>query len=229
MNRQKVYCIPGFGVDDKIFSNLNIDAELQIINWIEPINTETIQEYAKRLAEKIEEPNPVLIGVSFGGMIAIEMGKIIPIAQIILISSVKCRSELPFWFRWAGTLKLNTIVPIKQMLQSNKVFILIHWLLGIVTPEEKVFATNFRLKSSINYIAWSFDKIFKWKNTAYPSSIVHLHGNKDKMLPVMCVHPTHIINGGTHMMIFNKSVEISGIINSILSTERPAKAIPNYP
>jgi thioesterase domain-containing protein len=36
---------------------------------------ESLDEYAKRIAEKIKLENPVLIGVSFGGILVQEMAK----------------------------------------------------------------------------------------------------------------------------------------------------------
>jgi hypothetical protein len=38
---------------------------------------ETLVSYAKRMCEKVTHPNPVLIGVSFGGILVQEMSKII--------------------------------------------------------------------------------------------------------------------------------------------------------
>lgn len=44
------------------------------IEWIEPLPNETIEQYAKRLAQCIDTSQPyVIIGVSFGGLIATEI------------------------------------------------------------------------------------------------------------------------------------------------------------
>jgi esterase/lipase len=48
-----------------------------------------LDDYAKRIAKKIKRENPVLIGVSFGGILVQEMAKHINTRKVIIISSVK--------------------------------------------------------------------------------------------------------------------------------------------
>jgi len=51
------------------------------------------------MREKITEPDPVLIGLSFGGIMCTEIAKQIPVEKIIIISSIKHSGELPFWMK----------------------------------------------------------------------------------------------------------------------------------
>src|SRR5882757_2512216 len=108
-----IYCISGLGADEKIFTNLHIKGyELHYIPWIRPHKKEHIEGYAKRMGEYIKEKSAVLLGVSFGGMMGIEIAKQIPLKQLIIVSSIKSVSELPRWMKTAGTLKLDKIVPV---------------------------------------------------------------------------------------------------------------------
>ncbi len=64
-----LYCISGFGADERVFSRLNFgDNNVHFIPWLLPEKKESISEYARRMAEKIHHENPVLLGRSFGGM-----------------------------------------------------------------------------------------------------------------------------------------------------------------
>jgi esterase/lipase len=69
---------------------------------------EDISHYAQRLSARIE-PNSILIGLSFGGMIvAIEIAKHIP-SKIILVSSASSFRQIPWLFRlwdWSQLIKL---------------------------------------------------------------------------------------------------------------------------
>ena len=56
---------------------------------------------------------PVLIGLSFGGMISVEIAKQMPIEKIVLVSSVCCRKELPFFMKVVSALNLNRLIPMK--------------------------------------------------------------------------------------------------------------------
>lgn len=213
----KIFCIPGFGVDEKIFGNLNLNAELVYINWLDPLPNESIREYALRMASGIDENEPVILGISFGGMIALEIAKLRPVKQIILISSVKKRSELPRRLRVIGRLGLNRLFPVKKIQQNEQFYKVANRRLGAYTPEERAFANAYRKKANLNYVNWSFQQILNWKNMEVPKDTVHIHGNKDQVFPVKSVKPTHLIENGTHMMVWNRAAEISEIINNALA------------
>ena len=211
-----LYCIPGFGVDDKIFGNLKLNADLVFINWLDPLPKETISEYAARMASKIEEDDPVILGISFGGMIALEIAKQRPVKQIILISSVKTRSELPQQLKITGKLRLNRLFPVKKVQQNDQFYKVANRRLGARTPEEQAFANAYRKNASLNYVNWSFEQILNWKNTECPPKTIHIHGDKDQIFPMKPIKPTHVIENGTHMMVWNRAMEISEIINDVL-------------
>ncbi len=46
-------------------------------------------------------------------MMAIEIAKLIPVEKIILVSSVCCRKELPFYMKLTSALNLNRLIPMK--------------------------------------------------------------------------------------------------------------------
>ena len=54
-----------------------------------------MSQYAKRITDKITKPDPVLIGVSFGGILVQEMAQFITARKVIIISSVKNNLEFP--------------------------------------------------------------------------------------------------------------------------------------
>ncbi|HNC31654.1 MAG TPA: alpha/beta hydrolase, partial [Cyclobacteriaceae bacterium] len=87
---KEVYLIPGLGADRRVFQYLNLaEHSISHISWIEPLPNESIEQYAGRLTEQIKSPDPILVGVSFGGMIAVEIAKQIKTNKIILISSAR--------------------------------------------------------------------------------------------------------------------------------------------
>jgi pimeloyl-ACP methyl ester carboxylesterase len=212
---QHIYCISGLGADEKAFTYLNIAGyTLKHVNWITPHKRESLQSYALRLAEQITEPSPIILGLSFGGMLAIEMAKHIPTEKIILLSTVKTYSEIPRWMRWAGNLKLNKWIPVKSnwfTVRAND------WRLGIETASEKAFVDYHRKKLNQEQVNWAVDKILNWRNNWVPEGAFHIHGDKDQTFPLKNIKPTHVIRNGTHIMVLNKAAEISQCIEQILS------------
>lgn len=212
-----IYCIPGFGTDDKIFGRLQIEnAVMHFINWLDPLPSETYQHYVSRMAEEIKEADPVIIGVSFGGMVALEIARIRKVKRVILISSIKSRDELPAKWKLVGRLKLNKIVPIKRIQSTERFYALANKRVGAFTKDEIEFANNYRRTVKTNYMVWALSQILNWRNSVVPENIVHIHGSKDLLFPLKTSHPTHVIEGGTHMMVWNRAEEVSKIINEVL-------------
>ena len=94
-----IYFVPGLAASSKIFEFLHFPSEnfeLHYLEWILPLSEkESISEYAKRMASFVKDENPVLVGVSYGGIIVQEMSKHLHTKKVIIISSIKSNKELP--------------------------------------------------------------------------------------------------------------------------------------
>ena len=117
--------------------------------------------------------------------------------------------------RLTGKLRINKLVPIKNYKFTEPYR---NYRLGITTKEEIELVNGYRTKADMNQIKWSIHQILNWQSTTCPAAVFHIHGEKDKMFPITKIKPTHIIKGGTHMMIINKKEEISHCIQDILKT-----------
>lgn len=125
---QKLYCISGLGADERVFQHLDLSfAHPVFITWINPLPGETLEMYARRLKEEfIGEENPLIIGLSLGGMLATEIAKQLPKANVIIISSAKTRRELPlYWrfFRYIPVYKILTYNLVKQTQALQEYFL----------------------------------------------------------------------------------------------------------
>jgi hypothetical protein len=52
-------------------------------------------------------------------MMAIEVAKHIKTDKIIIISSVKNKYEIPFYFRWAAAINLHNLLPVNYLKRAN--------------------------------------------------------------------------------------------------------------
>lgn len=219
MNR--VYCISGLGADERVFRNIEVPgAELRFIKWIQPLYEETIISYARRLSAQFDEENVSIIGLSFGGMMAIELSRIMDIRKIVLISSIKTRSELPSWMRTSGLLHAEKLLPQRQF-SSIPAFRSLrpiqNYFLGVTNEEEKKIANEYRETVDPIYLKWSLNKVLNWKNVEVPENLTHIHGSNDHIFPLRYVKPTHVIRDGGHFMVMNKYEEINTILRSVIS------------
>ncbi len=211
-----IFCISGLGADEKAFAKLYIEGyRLQVIQWKQPQKNESLEAYAGRMREEINEPDPVLMGLSFGGMVSIEIAKQISVKKVILISSIKSADELPFWMKAVAKLKLNKIVPVRS--NYTLTGFIQNYFLGIRTAEEKDLVAQSRRKANTQYIQWSVDKIVNWTNRWHPPVIIHIHGDSDTMFPVKYIHADYVVRHGGHFMIMNKAPEVSELIQKALA------------
>jgi len=165
------------------------------------------------MADSIEHPRPILLGVSFGGMVAIEIAKQVPIERLIIVSSVKTTAELPPWMRLTGRLYLYKVLPTRSYKFTEKFD---NRRLGVTNDDERKLVDSYRKKIDPVYFNWAVHRIFRWKNDWFPENIVQIHGERDRIFPLKRLTPTHVITGGTHIMILNKADKLSRCINSVI-------------
>ncbi len=209
-----IYCISGLGADERAFSKLKINGfTLKVIPWLIPVPDETIIQYAERMRVDIIDNNPILMGLSFGGMVCTEIAKQIPVSKIILISSIKSSKEIPLWMKTVATLKLNKIVPLKSTRLTQPIQ---NKMLGVQSEEEKDLVASLRKAVDLPYTKWAVNQAINWKNDWQHPHIYHIHGDHDLMFPIKNIVATYTIKKAGHFMIMNRAAEVSSCINEIL-------------
>ena len=212
-----IYCISGLGADYRAFERIEWPAHHTIVHlpWLEPLNNEALQAYAHRMAEPINTQEPfALVGLSFGGIISIEMLAFLKPEKIILISSISSNEQLPWYFRVAGKTKLHHS-PLAQQLKQNTWFI--NSLFGQKdTPLALYLKTQFAAMSN-HYLSWSLDHILSWEQNEKPNNVVQLHGSADKVFPIEYTQADIIVRGGSHYMIYTHAKQVSKHLNSLLN------------
>lgn len=214
MSNSHIYILSGLGVDRKVFSKINFEG-LQVIHidWIAPLKKETMAEYAKRLSMQINNEQPILVGLSFGGMMALEIAKIIKVHKIILLASAKGKSELPFLYKIIGALKLNSIVPNAFLKQHNR---LVDYFFGISSKEDKLMLKQILKDADVKFLKWAINQILNWKNHSIPAPVIHIHGDKDRIIPIRNIKPTCVIENAGHFMTMTHAKEIEVLLRKVL-------------
>jgi pimeloyl-ACP methyl ester carboxylesterase len=214
-----IYFIPGLGADKKIFRSIRIPEGCRAfyLEWIKPLKNETLQSYSYRLSEQMDTTQPfVIVGLSFGGMLAAEIVNRYRAGRMIILSSVASSRQLPFYYRIAGKMHMHKLVPISLMKSAS----LMKRLFTAETPEQKAYLKMAIREVDASFIRWALDAIVKWKGRAADEDYIHIHGSKDAVLPMRFCKPTHIIKGGGHLMLLTRNNEISEIIKEYVNNRR---------
>lgn len=212
----KVYFLSGLGADKRVFQFLNLSfCEPVFIDWIKPFKNESLEAYALRLKEKIAEPDAVVVGVSFGGMLATEMAKKYAGIKPIIISSNKTYLEFPKYLSVWKNMRFYKLLPhhfVHSVTQKCS------WLFTAKGKEKmEVFKTILN-STDIAFNYWAIDAIFNWKNTYVPPNLVHIHGTADRLLPYRYVSCDYTIRDGTHLMVMNNNEEISLLLKQLITS-----------
>lgn len=213
---KKLFLFSGLGADKRVFDFLDLtDYELHHIIWITPIPKESLSDYAKRLLPQIFEVKPILMGVSFGGMIAQEIAKLIAVEKIILISSAQAKTAIPPYLKLMSKLNIQKLLPRGAFRKPNEV---LFWLFGITLHKHKVLLTSIMADTDETFFTWAIETIPKWNNKPTPKYVVQIHGSSDKILSLQTAD--YIVEGGGHLMIVTHATEISSLIKSIVGESR---------
>jgi hypothetical protein len=173
-----------------------------------------MQTYAAKFAEQIDTQDPFyLLGVSFGGMLCMEVERVKRPLKTILISSAKHPGELPRLFRSIRRFSMHYLLTEKMYM---KIIPKSRKLIGFKKDFLPAF-TRMVYSMPPNYYRRAINCVIRWKQeTKGFAKVIHIHGNADRLLPHKYVKADHIIEGGTHAMIVYKAKEISEIINKEL-------------
>ena len=211
---KELYIFSGLGADERIFMRLDFsNFKTTFIKWIKPIQNEPIEEYATRLLAQISSKRPILVGVSFGGIMAVEVAKLINPENLILISSVKTKYEIPFYFRFAGFLNLQKVLPLKLLKSSN---FITYWFFGVSSKFEKQLLKQILVDTDSTFLTWAIGQLIHWKNQNVPKKFIHIHGTSDRILPLKFVDFDKKVKNGGHLMTISKSIEMNKYLKEIL-------------
>lgn len=215
---RKAYFFSGLGADERVFGFLKLEFDQKrCIKWASPKTGEGLIDYAKRIVEEQfdkEEAEPVvLIGVSFGGIVATEVSKLVKTEKLILISSIKTRHEIPMVYRIAGFFKLHVLMPITMLKSAN---FLTYFLFGVKEKAHKQLLKTILEETGSRFLKWAMNEIVNWRNEIVSENTLHIHGTRDWILPFRCVKNVVEVLGGGHLMIITHSLELSKIINTRL-------------
>lgn len=217
MEIKHLYFVPGLAASSKIFEYLNLPKEqfeIHYLEWLVPESkNESIEHYAKRMCKSITHDNPILIGVSFGGVVVQEMSKLIQTKKIIIISSVKSNQELPKRMKLAKTTKAYKIFPTKAVSNLEN---LEKYAFGETIKKRVDLYKKYLSMRDNDYLPWAIHNLLNWQQEKPMPNIIHIHGNNDGVFPIKHVKNCRVIEGGTHIMILNKSKRISKLLIEVI-------------
>jgi len=139
---------------------------------------ETLQNYAKRMSQKVTHDNAVLVGVSFGGILVQEMAQFLNLRKLIIVSSVKSNIELPRRMKIAKTTKAYKLLPTGLLQDVEK---LVKYAFGDVMKQKLKLYEQFLHMRNKDYLDWAIEQVICWDRVKIDSNVIHIHGDADEV------------------------------------------------
>jgi len=215
----KAYFIPGLAADKRVFRHIRLPDgyEVEYLEWLPHCATESLREYAMRMATQIDRKDPfVLCGLSLGGMLAVEIAKAYPVDKLVLIASISHHSHLPYYYRKAVDIGLHRLLTpsiIKYGVYLKRYF-------TAESREDKEIIRQMVRDADHAFIRWAMEAVVNWQTEEIPLELHHIHGSHDIVLPHRYTKPSVTIRKAGHLMIFDRAEEINRELRKILDGQQ---------
>lgn len=209
--------IPGLGADRRMYApQMRVFPEAKVLEHLQAQKGESITDYAKRFIPRIDTDSPfVLVGSSLGGIISMELSRLIEPQKIILLASVKNRNEMPHFIRSMKYLKLHK--PIKGDLYKQAHRLLVKRLSNRGEAEMTGVITEMLMDTPSEFFEWAIDAVIHWQPPLeYNNNIIHIHGTNDTLFPYSRISNAIPVKNGSHILNLTMSEEVNRILKEVI-------------
>lgn len=207
-----IYLLPGMTADYPVYARLlPLVAGASVASYIDPLPNESLVSYAARMAPRFSADG-YLGGVSFGGIVALEIARLVRPRGCILISSVQSPRQLPPWLRIGRALGGRNSSRLLRLFGGT----------AALVPDRICTGSTIRLAklsgTSGAWHRWATSAVLDWQpegEFAFP--ILHIHGDADRTFPLRYVRPAIVVRRGRHSLPLSHPVETANAINAFVS------------
>ena len=194
---------------------LAVFPQLVVPRWLDPQVEESLEDFASRMAQVADMPEPCVVGgLSFGGLVALEVARQMNAGACILISSVRGPHELSQNLRWL-------IRCARLPWPSDK------YLVPLISAGARWLPRRARLRcqqfadQESHFLRWAYRAIAGWKPKPLTVPVYQIHGSHDRTFPLKCVHPTVVVAGGTHELSRSHPDNVNAFIHDVFRRVDP--------
>ncbi len=196
-----LFVLSGIGGDERLFDRQRAVRDIRPIRWIPPSDArEPLTHYAARLAREIRITEPFdLGGSSFGGMIALELARHLSPRRVFLFGS--CRSPNAVAPSLRALRSLTAMLP-DRLLQPPRILqpLIARWFGATSQAQADLFAQMF-VATPTAFVRWASRALLSWPGVAeLPMPIHHVHGDRDRLIPLRRVEPDCVIPRAGHLL-----------------------------
>ena len=202
--------ISGLGADRRAFSRLGsfTSRDMDYVDWIRCNDNDSLHTYCLRLIDKYSiEPSDILVGLSFGGMVAIEIARILGTKHVILISSLRDRADVKTFYATLLKLRLYRLIP---NVRVAFMYPFIRIFLNVSSEEGQRIMDSMIQNHDLRFTKWAFARIAESKFEGITgTTIYNIIGTRDNLIKPWTNENTVAIESAGHFMIFENHIRIT--------------------
>lgn len=197
----RVFLITGFALDKRAFDFMRLPEDtFHALDLIPVRKGETLRDYAKRMAAEIGlAPGDVIGGVSLGGMIALEMSKVVDVLGVVTIASAThprfIRKRFKMWAPIAASVPDGII---------RRIFAFIPRILALqnmLTPEGQALLADVMGRFPPSQLKAFPMMIMRWPGCEPPAHCAHIHSDGDWLIrPNGAAAALSLLPGKNHLI-----------------------------
>jgi hypothetical protein len=204
----RVLLITGFALDRRAFTRLNLPAEFETFDLIPVRRGETLREYASRMAGEIGlRPGDIIGGVSLGGMLALEMARVIDVRGALIIASATHPRHIRKRFLW-----LWPLAPLMPDFVISRIFRLVPAVLAMqkmLEPPDQALLADIMGRFPPALLRAFPPMIARWPGCRPPARFRHLHSTGDWMIrPAGDPQTLTLLKGSNHLITVSHPLEV---------------------
>jgi pimeloyl-ACP methyl ester carboxylesterase len=196
-----IVLLSGLGADGRLFREQKARFPgLTAVSWIEPRGSESLADYAARLASDVSGLHASYVGgASFGGMVALEVARILRPRGVFLLGSCRSARSIRGVFRFGSRIASN--LP-ESLLRRGDLFATpVGSVMGSRSHEIANLLADMYRSVSPRLIRWGAGAIRNWPGVENPGVPVHhIHGESDRVIPLRGVRPDRVVPGAGHLL-----------------------------
>ncbi len=226
VSAERLILIPGMGADERLFEPQRAGGlAFEVPRFPMPARRDDMAAFGARIRDALRLDGPcVLAGVSFGGMVAYEMARLCDARCVILIASCRSRAGIP---RTSWLIeRLSRVVPnriIQRRCAASSRFLN---RIENLNDGQYELIRDMSLRVPVPLLRQIGRMIVQWKPPAsVPCPVHHIHGDRDRIIPLRRVSPDEVVSGGGHLINLTHADGVNGFIRRHLcGLDRPPGA-----
>ncbi|MFT7113513.1 MAG: pimeloyl-ACP methyl ester carboxylesterase [Candidatus Azotimanducaceae bacterium] len=210
----KIYAFGGLGNEEELFSKLDFGSHDLCFMPFEISNRSmTLNDFLESVLRRIDISKPfILLGFSFGGIIAKALAEKYKPERLILISTFLTRPELPRAARIAALKRPYLWLP-KSMYSSANIFTRL--VFSFLPKKTNKLVLKIMENVGPDLSKWAFKVILQWKGNSV-NEFVRIHGERDRIIPSKKLKSVDYYSKGGHFMVHTCPEEMNAFLKTVL-------------